>query len=221
MTELKAVLRGFADKLTDADAERIIADDAHRSAVEAFVWNYKGTFSYLRELHWKFTGGQLRWSVGIYRGVLNCLRAEAVREAAAPAPVEPVGVAVPNGIYTVEYVDGSYLTVRLKAHWAAEEKANGVQVLQYLNGPANTSDYASAGTVRGDSLTVWRRTGEATAAGLVKAWATLIGDPLAAGESYALASGKCFRCNRTLTVPASLHRGLGPECVKHFAHLAA
>jgi hypothetical protein len=24
----------------------------------------------------------------------------------------------------------------------------------------------------------------------------------------------CYRCGRTLTVPASVHRGLGPECAR-------
>lgn len=27
--------------------------------------------------------------------------------------------------------------------------------------------------------------------------------------------GKCGRCGRTLTVPESLHNGIGPECIKH------
>ena len=37
---------------------------------------------------------------------------------------------------------------------------------------------------------------------------------LARAEAYALASGQCMRCGHKLTVPASLHRGLGPECAK-------
>jgi hypothetical protein len=30
-----------------------------------------------------------------------------------------------------------------------------------------------------------------------------------------LHAGKCGRCGRTLTVPASIETGIGPECVKH------
>jgi len=31
-------------------------------------------------------------------------------------------------------------------------------------------------------------------------------------EAHALSSGNCLACLRTLTVPASIHRGLGPDC---------
>ena len=39
-------------------------------------------------------------------------------------------------------------------------------------------------------------------------------DPQAAGLAFALREGACYRCGRTLTVPASVHRGLGPECAR-------
>lgn len=29
-------------------------------------------------------------------------------------------------------------------------------------------------------------------------------------------SGKCCRCGKTITHPASIARGIGPECIKHF-----
>ena len=35
-------------------------------------------------------------------------------------------------------------------------------------------------------------------------------------EAYAIGSGKCACCGRTLTVPASVHRGLGPDCAKKY-----
>ena len=35
---------------------------------------------------------------------------------------------------------------------------------------------------------------------------------LNARYEYALRSGNCSRCGRKLTVPASIHRGMGPEC---------
>ena len=45
----------------------------------------------------------------------------------------------------------------------------------------------------------------------------ILGQPTKSAESreaYALLSSRCARCNRTLTVPASIHRGLGPECAQ-------
>jgi hypothetical protein len=37
----------------------------------------------------------------------------------------------------------------------------------------------------------------------------------AAREAYAMRSGRCSRCNRDLTVPASLFAGMGSECQKY------
>ena len=39
-------------------------------------------------------------------------------------------------------------------------------------------------------------------------------DPEKAGLAYAMATNHCYRCNKELSVPASIHRGMGPECAK-------
>jgi len=33
-------------------------------------------------------------------------------------------------------------------------------------------------------------------------------------ETILIEQGRCKRCGKTLTDPTSVHRGLGPECVK-------
>lgn len=37
---------------------------------------------------------------------------------------------------------------------------------------------------------------------------------LAAGKAYALESGHCWRCNKELTDPISIERGIGPDCLQ-------
>jgi hypothetical protein len=206
----RTALAALTDKVTDDIATALMADPAIAADVADFIVTYSGRFGFMLDMQDAYRRfGPARFGLARYRGVLNVMRAEALRPVATA-----VATVVPNGIYTAVRADGDYTTVRVKGHFDATEKGLGAQVLQYLVGPDNTSDYESAGTVRGGSLTVWRRIGDRTAASLAEAWAIISGDPAAAGEAYALKSGACFRCNRTLTVPASLHRGLGPECVK-------
>jgi hypothetical protein len=55
--------------------------------------------------------------------------------------------------------------------------------------------------------------------GLVNtALSVLFNDPdevARAALAYAMESGRCARCDKQLTVPASIHQGYGPECVKY------
>lgn len=40
----------------------------------------------------------------------------------------------------------------------------------------------------------------------------IAGDMSGTGKEYAMKSGRCWRCNRKLTVPSSIESGIGPEC---------
>ncbi|MDE1971441.1 MAG: hypothetical protein KGI50_07750, partial [Patescibacteria group bacterium] len=42
----------------------------------------------------------------------------------------------------------------------------------------------------------------------------ILDDPQGTGLAYALKETKCCRCGRDLTVPASIHAGLGPGCAR-------
>ena len=137
-----------------------------------------------------------------------------------PAAIENVNqtVAVPEGTYTVvlDAVTNDYVTIRI----ATEKWADGKVVASYLAGPDNTCSYKGFGFVTAKGASVWKRfadNGRLTAA--LQFLATGNVDEaheefLARAEAYALASGQCMRCGHKLTVPASLHRGLGPECAK-------
>lgn len=165
---------------------------------------------------------------GQARGVLNWMRAQtlpAERQAARPAPsmaAPPVvGRALPDGYYTV--VDGAgHLTVRLRRVEHPEglryPLPAGAQSAAYLFGPDNGSDYASFAWVTGGEARVWGRyrggRAEEALRVLLGAGADQRGE---ASLAYALASGRCARCGRLLTVPASIHRGFGPDCAGKLA----
>lgn len=46
--------------------------------------------------------------------------------------------------------------------------------------------------------------------------AEMVSDPKKTAEAYGIASGKCCLCNRTLTDPESIARGIGPICAENF-----
>jgi hypothetical protein len=132
--------------------------------------------------------------------------------ASAPAPARNV----PAGLYTV--TDGSghvTLKVETNASWA-----NGQTVISYLNGSNNERSYKGFAFATESGVKVWkafRENSRLTAA----AQFLVTGDLnearqefLNLAEAHALESGNCLACLKTLTVPASLHRGLGPVCAQ-------
>jgi hypothetical protein len=122
-------------------------------------------------------------------------------------------VAVPNGIFTVALDDG-HVTIRLAPAFWAKNLPDGAQVAAFLSGPNNRSDYTRFAFVVNGEMWVWNRFRGArrpiSALNLLLAGG--LDAALDAGEAYALASRRCWRCQKRLTVPASIHRGLGPVC---------
>jgi hypothetical protein len=112
-------------------------------------------------------------------------------------------------------------TIRIKKHWDAAEASKGTLVASYLSGQDNEADYKGFAfiTARGKAM-IWKkyRNGGRSAL-IISALSFLLqsGDYEGAGLAYALESGNCYRCGRLLTVPASINRGLGPECAKKSA----
>lgn len=109
-------------------------------------------------------------------------------------------------------------TIRIKAHWDAAEAKKGTLVASFLSGADNESSYTGFAfiTPQGKAI-VWKRYRNGGGSALIiSALSYLLqsGDYEGAGMTYALESGNCYRCGRTLTVPASIGRGLGPECAK-------
>jgi hypothetical protein len=127
------------------------------------------------------------------------------------------GPEVASGTYTVVFNDSpseeDRLTVRFRS--PAHGKWMNVQLVEYLYGPDNETSYRRYGNRTKDGYRVWSQyVGNER---LVEALTHLMGNPTMqadAGLVYSLRSSRCFRCNRKLTVPVSIHRGLGPECAK-------
>ncbi len=180
-------------------------------------------FEWLRDLATKYVrGGELTDRQA--SGVLNCLYAELTRDGRGKGggqqqrfevdPKHPI----PGGYYTVSFEGGKlWRTLRL-SDWMDDKRKEGAQVrwVSLLTGPDNTSDYTTAALQRSDGSIMYMRDFQEDSV-LRTAIATVlvpdaVGPRESAREAYAEQSGRCANCNRQLTVPASLHRGLGPEC---------
>ena len=115
------------------------------------------------------------------------------------------------------YPCGSHRTLRVK-EWEKRDGTTSI-VVGFLSGPDNEKSYTFVGFLREDNSVAFFNSFRAKTAQnpevlrrFQKAVYTIAADPKAAGLAYALASSRCCRCNRTLTVPASIHNGMGPEC---------
>lgn len=130
--------------------------------------------------------------------------------AAAAAEIKPQ-VPAP-GLYTIVNDDETYTTLRAsKIDFG--NFPEGTIKLSYLNGPDNEINYNGFAHVMPDGkLFVWQSFRKA--ADLINAAKVLLtaSDQGELGLAYAMQSGRCCKCGRTLTVPASLHRGMGPVC---------
>lgn len=140
-----------------------------------------------------------------------------VKHQTCPTRTEPVEIerdfSVPDGTYTVTFSDGHHKTIRVRTQDPDATFMPGRPLLAFLSGSNNDSDYTTfANAGAGGVVHVWKRfMGNSDLREAVK---VLLGDPKAASRAYAEQSGTCSRCGRTLTVPSSLHAGMGPECAK-------
>ncbi len=132
---------------------------------------------------------------------------------AAPGPVRlPV-----NGIYTVVYdLMGNYRTLRV-ADCNMDNVEPGMRVISYLAGPDNESMYHGCAflPVRGN-YKVWKKYQGPGAATIRECIQLLMRgsdeEQKEMGTAYAMMSGRCWVCNRTLTTPESISAGIGPIC---------
>ena len=87
--------------------------------------------------------------------------------------------------------------------------------VSFLSGGDNEGDYIGAAFIdlATARVTVWKKFRDSEFETELKRCIDIIaGDPRAGMEAYALESSKCACCGRKLTVPASIHQGLGPKC---------
>jgi hypothetical protein len=120
---------------------------------------------------------------------------------------------IPNGVYTVLLNDdGDYRTLRVCDAPDEFGLPHGAQMIKYLRGADNTSDFEPFASVTADRWAVWKRFKKDGA--LAFALTRLFADPMGAAQSYVLRSKKCFVCNQPLSTPESLRLGIGPVCLK-------
>lgn len=125
---------------------------------------------------------------------------------AAPEDRQPLR----DGIYTVTTEQG-HRTLRLRTQGSEDKFAPGKQIVSYLSGSDNDSDYTSFAFIAGEPgfhrLAPWKRYRDNQP--LLADAQRLLDDPDAALES-----AECYRCHRRLTTPESIAMGIGPECAK-------
>lgn len=168
-------------------------------------------------------------------GVLNCLVAQ-INRVQQPTPIRPTSLrgfdtdeddnaydawieheasTVSQGYYTVVLSDRR-VTIKL-GKWQEDRRRSGeiMRWVSFFSGSDNYSDYTSFAIQHGDGSHRIMPAFRTDHGHLNTALNVLLqGGAADAREAYALESGCCARCNRLLTVPASIYRGLGPECAK-------
>jgi len=137
-----------------------------------------------------------------------------------------------NGTYTLVNEEGVHKTFLVKTQKKDARFAAGERMVSLLTGTDNESSYKGFAFVKDDDrILVWRKkrgNGKMSAFDyfaylLPKAAQSLIGEEgeelegefEVNGRKYkVLLSKKCMYCNRKLTTPESIRRGVGPECAK-------
>lgn len=185
-------------KFTPEDVTPTLAQAAYD-----FLTEYKGSFDFLLDLR-----SRPHLSNAQIKGVLNCIIAQPVQKEATPHEAEASSIM--DGTYTVVFPNDDYVTLRLKTPNTGN--LAGKQIASYLYGPDNNNDFV--GFAFTNPIKVWSK--YTSSVREILALTTLLhaDDPTLHGLAYALRSGNCYKCGRTLTVPASLHRGMGPICAK-------
>jgi hypothetical protein len=213
---------------TRMDADTVAANETLYRAAMQYAQNYSGSFAFMVSMQLQVIGTANQAGQWLTKGqaaaVINCAvadyrhnhKANAVKVAQeiinAPAPATTQAVA--DGWYTIVGSKGGHRTLRLTTI-SEDQKGNGVrQWLSYLSGPDNENNYKSIGTVDGTTVRLFKKN-EGQYSDIVAAAKYLVRNASRIGEfgkNYALRSGNCARCNRRLTVPASIGNGYGPKC---------
>lgn len=94
-----------------------------------------------------------------------------------------------------------------------------VRFVKLLTGPQNTTDYTYLGMIKDGEFRMTAKSKMSDASTPVRAFRYFLDNVITAKRLPAQLEvrheGSCGRCGRTLTVPESIDRGIGPECIKH------
>jgi len=116
-----------------------------------------------------------------------------------------------NATITIESKKtGAHYTYRVR-----KSQDGNATFVSVLAGPDNESDYVYAGLLDGPSVRPTKKSRFNCDSASIKAINYALGH-IAAGQlpphCEIRHEGRCGVCNRTLTTPESLDRGIGPEC---------
>jgi hypothetical protein len=130
--------------------------------------------------------------------------------------ITPSFVLAGRAVFTVDNGKGQHYTFKV-SHKAAEGSWPEAWFASLLTGPDNTSDYTYLGMINPDltvKLTRKSPYGPDSQPVKVLGWALrrIVAQSLPEGYNVHH-EGKCGRCGRVLTVPASITSGFGPECI--------
>ena len=122
---------------------------------------------------------------------------------------------IPEGIYTVADGNG-WVTFKVEV----STRLGGKTVIKRLSGGNNDYSYTGFGFITPQGIKKWRNA-EVSERVMASAQFLLTGNLdearenfLNLAEAHAISSGNCLACLHTLTVPASVSRGLGPICAE-------
>lgn len=131
-----------------------------------------------------------------------------------------------NGKYTIENSNGEHRTFSIKTQSKDANFAPGKRVIGLLTGSNNELDYTGFAFLSDDDeIVVWKsKRIDASGKPTIFMWYKYILEVLLCGfpntknldmtRYKVFEERRCMRCNRTLTTPESIQRGIGPECAQ-------
>lgn len=112
------------------------------------------------------------------------------------------------GIYTVEN-PGGHNTFRVFVQPHDDDFMPGALLLELLTGSDNTSSYTSMGRIEGGRFIPWKKNRQVE--GNEERWFQNL-RVLFTNPEAVLTAKHCTLCNRVLSTPESIARGIGPDC---------
>lgn len=228
---MKHALQYYEEQGRKFGAGDIVNHPILSEAAYDYAINYDGNFGYML-----FRRRQLQMGASFRpveaKGVLNCLVAEARfkgisadADSVVTVPevqndyygTDEVKQVIPDGTYTIVWDDEGkdYTSIRLKTAKKMRGVRPGVQTIAY---PTQGGKFIKFGFASAEKFRPWKSFVDHN--NIVAAVTQLLSTPddyETYGMAYAMQSGHCYRCGKQLRVPASLYRGLGPDCAQMVA----
>lgn len=118
-----------------------------------------------------------------------------------------------TGYFTAQFGDdtGDYVTVRIRRQGPNSDFKPGKLLVAYLYGRNNEGDYTNMADIDASGR-CWLWPAYKDNQRFRQAIASVLGDQKAAGEAWARATERCWRCHILLSTPESLERLMGEDC---------